>query len=269
MKKLNEANLKVGDIILTTTSLPKSKGIRFATKSDISHAMVYVESHSVIDSTGDGVQSRNTQRLFWEDHLAVHVLRLREGLTEEETQEITSYVRGRIGTQYATMEAFRSVTRGPKRKTRKQFCSRLVAQAYASAGIQLAQSSDYCTPEMLKNSSRLCKVSNATRLISAREINAINAVFDIPALMRDVTNAVLNGAREKDKNIQHLNDIDEHLRTHPENDAYFAKLFKESGVSNRMVEGVREKSLALRSRADGIECITRVREAIVLRATRL
>ena len=83
MKKLDEASLKVSDIILTTTTAAVSKAIRLATRSDISHAMVYVQDHSVIDATGEGVQARNTQRLFFEDDCFVYALRLRAGLTEE------------------------------------------------------------------------------------------------------------------------------------------------------------------------------------------
>jgi hypothetical protein len=76
VKKINESALEVGDVILTTTNLPISKGIRAATKGEISHAMIYVQSYSVIDATSDGVQARNTQRMFIEDNCAVHVLRL-------------------------------------------------------------------------------------------------------------------------------------------------------------------------------------------------
>jgi hypothetical protein len=46
MKRLNEASLKVGDIILTTTTATVSKAIRTATRSDISHAMIYVQDRS-------------------------------------------------------------------------------------------------------------------------------------------------------------------------------------------------------------------------------
>lgn len=53
MKKLNESAFQVEDIILTTTTDLLSKGIRKVIGSDISHALVYVESHSVIDATGD------------------------------------------------------------------------------------------------------------------------------------------------------------------------------------------------------------------------
>ena len=51
MKKLNELALQIGDIVLTTTTDLLSKSIRKVTGSDISHALVYVESHSVIDAT--------------------------------------------------------------------------------------------------------------------------------------------------------------------------------------------------------------------------
>ncbi len=67
MKRLNAASLKAGDVILTTTAAKISKTVRFGTGSDISHAMVYVEDHSVIHATGDGVQARNTQHLLFED----------------------------------------------------------------------------------------------------------------------------------------------------------------------------------------------------------
>ena len=43
MKRINDAVLRPGDIILTTSAAKVSKGIRFATGSDISHAMVCVQ----------------------------------------------------------------------------------------------------------------------------------------------------------------------------------------------------------------------------------
>ena len=65
LKRLNESVLKLGDIVLTTTTEPISRVIRLATNSDISHAMVYVSDRSIIDVTGEGVHSHNTQRLFF------------------------------------------------------------------------------------------------------------------------------------------------------------------------------------------------------------
>jgi hypothetical protein len=71
LKRLDDAVLKPGDIVLTTTTAAVSKAIRVATGSDISHAMVCVEDRSVIDATGEGVHARNTQRLIFEEEWAI------------------------------------------------------------------------------------------------------------------------------------------------------------------------------------------------------
>jgi hypothetical protein len=63
MKKLSESSLKVRDIILTTTTAAVSKAIRTATRSGISHAMIYVADHSVIDATAEGVHPAPLRRL--------------------------------------------------------------------------------------------------------------------------------------------------------------------------------------------------------------
>lgn len=229
MKKLNESALQIGDIILTTTTDWLSKRIRKVTKSDISHALVYIESHSVIDATGEGVHSRNTQRLFWEDECAVHVLRLAEGLDETQSRKIVNYVRGRIGTRYSIIEAGRSAVGGAKSSSRRQFCSRLVAQAYASAGLDLVIDFNYCTPEHLKSSSRLVAVQGAVKHVNDDEIKRWVGIYDTPQSMRDATNTLLSGARVKNASIEDVNDIDHHLQMTPSDDAYFADLYKKSG----------------------------------------
>lgn len=98
MKRINDTLLKPGDIILTTSTEAVSKAIRIATRSDISHAMVCVEGHSVIDATAEGVQARNTQRLFYEDGCSIHVLRLSGGLTDAQLTAVITFMRGHIGT---------------------------------------------------------------------------------------------------------------------------------------------------------------------------
>lgn len=54
MKRIDFSKLRKGDILLTTSNKPRSKVIRTATRSDISHAMLHVANGSVMDSTGDG-----------------------------------------------------------------------------------------------------------------------------------------------------------------------------------------------------------------------
>ena len=85
-RRLDVERLQAGDIILTTTNAPISRGIRLATRSDISHAMIYVQGHSVIDATDEGVHARNTQRLFFEADCAVHALRPKTPLTPDQAQ---------------------------------------------------------------------------------------------------------------------------------------------------------------------------------------
>ncbi|MDH2399071.1 hypothetical protein QCM77_03665 [Bradyrhizobium sp. SSUT18] len=71
MKKLNPQRLQAGDIILTSGPNKVSKAVRRMTKSEISHAMVYVQHSSLIDATAHGVHSSNLQRLFLEDDAVV------------------------------------------------------------------------------------------------------------------------------------------------------------------------------------------------------
>lgn len=230
MKRLNAAALQFGDIILTTTTSKVSKAIRVSTKSDISHAMIYVEMHSVIDATAEGVQARNTQRLIFDDECAVHVLRLSRGVSAEDIQAICNFARGQVGTQYSTKEAVRTAMCGtPRSKTRKQFCSRLVSQAYASVGIQLVDDPDYCSPVELKNSALLRKVEAATVPVTAEEAAAWERHPDKPQMMRDAINAVLDGARRKNKQIQHFDDLHAYLVHSPQDDVYMCDILERSG----------------------------------------
>ncbi len=230
-EKLNESALQIGDIVLTTSTDLLSKSIRKVTGSDISHALAYVESHSVIDATGAAVHSRNTQRLFWKDECAVRVLRLPEGLNETQSRHILNYVRGRIGKQYSKVEAARSVLGGARSPSRRQFCSRLVAQAYASVGLDLVADPHYidCAPEQLKNSTRLIAVQGAVQQVSDEEIKRREGIHATPQSKRDATNVLLSGARAKNARIEDVNDLDQHLQVMPGDDAYFADLYERSG----------------------------------------
>jgi hypothetical protein len=229
LKRLNESVLMPGDIILTTTTGMLSKGIRLATQSDISHAMVYVEDRSVIDATGEGVHSRNTQRLIFADECSVHVLRLRTGISRSELDEVVLFMRAHVGVEYSSKEAVMTVLGGLRTWTKKQFCSRLVAQAFASAGITLVRSPNYCSPADIKDSAVLVAVDSATLSVSASEAALWDEILDIPKLTRDAINIILDGARRRDRLIQTFDDLHAHLITHPEDDLEFCQLLENSG----------------------------------------
>ena len=88
MRKLDETVLELCDIVLTSDSGITSRVVRKHTDSDISHAMLYVQNHSLIDSTGDGVHASNTQRNLFADDSSVYVLRTRAPLTDLQKQSI-------------------------------------------------------------------------------------------------------------------------------------------------------------------------------------
>lgn len=229
MKRLNASALQRGDIILSTSPALVSKVARTGTKGDISHAMIYVQHSSVIDATNDGVHARNTQRLFFDEKFAVHVWRLKSDLPPEQAQAICLFVRQRIGSEYSIKEAIRSATGGSNQWTRKQFCSRLVAQAYAAAGIKLVRDPNYCSPADLARSSLLAAVEGATETVTEEEAARWAAHVDATQAMRDATNYVLQGVRQKSKNIQTFEDVFAHLVKHPEDDDYVLDLLFKSG----------------------------------------
>lgn len=229
MKRLNASVLQRGDVILTTSAELVSKAVRVGTKDDISHAMVYVQHSSVIDATNDGVHARNTQRLFFDDKCSLHVFRLKAGLSPEQAQAVCQFVRQRVGSEYSIKEAIRTVVGGSDQWTRKQFCSRLVAQAYASADIKLVSDPNYCSPADLAKSSLLVALQDATETVAAEEAARWAAHTDATQAMREAINYVLQGARKKNRNIQTFEDVIEHLIQHPEDDSCVLDLFSRSG----------------------------------------
>lgn len=229
MKRLDPSLLRPGDIILTTTRQPTSKAIRIVTSSNISHAMIYVESHSVIDATAEGVQARNTQRLFLDDDCAVYGLRLNRVLTNVELKGIQDYVRSIVGTQYSLWEAVQAPLGRRNSASRRQFCSRLVAQAYAYADIKLVPDPNYCTPEDLRKSPLMHDLGEVTVAVSDEDVARWAMATDLPQMTRDATNAVLSGARQRDPSIQDFRDLDRHLVDCPEDDGFIYQLYRESG----------------------------------------
>lgn len=229
MKCLDESKLVPGDIILSTEDHYVSKAIRAATRSDISHAMIYVARCSLIDSTGEGVHARNTRRIFFNDNCAVYVRRLTAGLSDEQCELIINFARNRIGTRYSKREVVRSSFGKKKNPTRQQFCSRLVAQAYTGAGIGLVESSDYCMPDEIKNSTSLVAVADAVIPVRDEYVARVQRDFDTNDIMREVTNKLLDSARTRSTKIECFDDVDAYLVSNPADDECFVKFYEDSG----------------------------------------
>lgn len=229
MKRINLDRLRPGDIILTARTTKVGKTVRLTTKGQVSHAMIYVQYGSIIDSTPNGVQARNLQREFFDDSEKVFGFRLREEISPEKIANVINFARGETGARYSKTEAVRAVLRVKKSRNKRQFCSRLVARAYGSIGIHLVADEDYCTPEELRLSPLLRELSDLTEEVTVDEIDIIQRVPDLTKATHDSQNYILNVARRLDPNVESFNDLNSLLQKHPEHDAILAEAYKNSG----------------------------------------
>jgi len=219
--------IQLGDVVLTTTPEPMSRTIRKATGADISHAMICVGKSSVIDSTGDGVHARNLERLILEPGCAGYVLRPAKPLTSDQLHCVISFARAAVGTRYSMTGAVKSVLAGFV-AGRRQFCSRLVAQAYRDAGMNLVSDADFCHPGEFLKSAALVEVPNVLRNLSAEEEADWRGDVDNVQVMRDSTNVLLREARKLSSEIESLNDIDAYLVEHQDADTHLVQALRSS-----------------------------------------
>lgn len=172
MYLLDLDQIELGDIILTRSSERESILIRQLTKSNYSHALIYVGSSSYIESNGLGVQSNNLQRLLFENTDDVVVLRLREENLKSLLPGVVAFARQKIGTEYSTSEAKLALLEKDilAKEENRQFCTRFVAQAYLEAGIKIVNNPDYCTPQEILESQELVIIDGLARKAMNKEI---------------------------------------------------------------------------------------------------
>jgi len=111
---------------------------------------------------------------------------------------------------------------------RRQFCSRLVAQAYRGAGVDLVPDADFCHPGELLKSDAVVEVPHVLRNLTPEEEAEWREDSDNVQVMRDSTNDLLREARKLSSEIESLNDIDAYLVEHLEGDAYLVKALRSS-----------------------------------------
>jgi hypothetical protein len=228
MKRVNTETLKKGDIILTTGDSTDSKIVRAGTFSDISHAMLCVGRGSVMDSTSEGVHARNIEKMLYEDSWPMYVLRLNNEISDEKLDSVISYVRSTTGTTYSLVEAGAAATPGWFKKSRKQFCSRLVAEAYASVGVKLYKNPPYCSPANLKQSALLHEVNGAIVPATDEEQLELRQQGDATVGMREITNILLDEVRTL-VHVESLNDVDVAVLRQPLLDSRICDVYRRSG----------------------------------------
>lgn len=219
-----------GDIILTAALTAASYGIRKITKSNFSHAILYL-GDSYMHSDLDGVHSGNPQRLLFESPEHVKVLRLKqEYLNAQTIENVCAFARSEHGKQYSKIEAAKSVlTPNALSQKNRQFCSKLVAQSFQNAGIRIVKNSNYCTPHEISISDYFEEVLDVTKLANDEEIEFANSKSFLTS-QTEITNKLLKNIREiTGQDIQTLNEIDTLLIKNPEYDYQITDILKNSG----------------------------------------
>jgi hypothetical protein len=239
---LNTDRLHVGDIILTSDKTLRSKGIRALTRGDFSHVMLYVADHSYIHSDGSGVHAGNTQRRLFGSAAGAVVLRLRD-FDEATAERACAFARSEVGKQYSRMEAARSKSRreAPDQleDSNRQFCSRLVAQAYAFAGTSLVSNPNYCYPSDFLDSPQLRTVETPLRHANSAEIEFARSESPLEMQTR-ATNFILSEVRKlSGMDIQTFEQLPGLLFKSPQHDRAVCEIVKASGYLELWKEDVR------------------------------
>lgn len=222
--------MQPGDVILTAAPTISSKGIRKVTRSNFSHAILYL-GNSYMHSDLDGVHSGNPQRLLFANPQDVKVLRLKqEHLNTQTIENICAFVRSEHGKQYSKFEAAKSVlTPNALNQKNRQFCSRLVAQSFENAGIKIVQNSNYCTPHEISISDYFEEIHDVTKLANDEEIEFENSKNPL-TYQTEITNNLLKNIRALiGQDIQTPNEIDNILIRNPEYDFQITDILKKSG----------------------------------------
>lgn len=170
---LDVTQLLPGDIVLTALDAKVSKAIRRLTGSAFSHAMLYVDEGCIIHSNQQGVQAQNTQRVLLDKSDTAMVLRLSRRPDQTTIRKICDYARAAVGTQYSIPEAIASWSKRRSNsgaRANRQFCSRLVAEAYSYSGHSLVPNPSYCYPSDLHNIDLVIVVPNCLRKANEFEI---------------------------------------------------------------------------------------------------
>jgi len=214
---LKSEMLREGDILLTTRQAFPSKAIRAATASKFSHALLCVDQGGYIHSDLDGVHSGNTQRLLFSKESHCVVLRPRSFITFDMIDGAIRYARNEIGKAYSLI--------GENR----QFCSRLVAQAYEFVGVKLVKNSMRCSPKEILLSNLVEEVPNCLRLATVEDLNFAASNSPIEKQTK-ITNDIFKQCRSlTGKDIQTFEQLWQSLIDHAEYDDAITEIVDKSG----------------------------------------
>ena len=242
---LDWKNLQLCDIVLSRESLSidgmlqpkrmwdvaKSGAIRLGSKH-YSHAMLYVGG-SIIHAHPPMVFAVNPQRLSAAPVDDYTCLRF-DGLTLEQKRKIEEFARSQVGALYSIPEAVKTVVNksgDTKDLSGVEFCSRLVAEAYSYAGIQLVPNCSYCAPGDFLSVESLMQIGACTRCADEHD-KAILKSTDFVLLSQERAYDWLKRVRVMSENdgfdVKTINSIFEYVQSFPSRDSEVFDALKES-----------------------------------------
>ena len=232
MYVIDQSKLLKGDVLLTRENSLTSKSVRLGTFSKYSHAILYLGDSSFIHSDGDGVHSGNLQRLIFQKVSSVAVLRLKSEERHDHIDRICFFARTQVGKQYSVPQATASTVRTSHLfddRSNRQYCSRLVAQAYEAGGLTLVHNADFCYPKELQKSPLLTVVPDCVRAATKPEIEFAESESPLEVQAR-ATNDFLAKVRQiASEDVQTLEQVVDLLLRRQDLDDAVSRALKESG----------------------------------------
>ncbi|MDN3585658.1 YiiX/YebB-like N1pC/P60 family cysteine hydrolase [Pedobacter aquatilis] len=229
---LNLPILQSGDIILIRSEERESLFIQEQSGCRYSHAMLYVGESSYIESDGLGVHAFNAARKLFDGPTDAIALRFKDAESTPQVDAAVEYVRLKIGTEYSTAEA-RRAARNPAENAaeeNRQFCSRLVGQAYAYAGIPITENPNYATPKQLLESQVLLHITDILQEATAEQIAYASEQNTVLDQQTEATNTILESARNMTgKDLQTLEQLSDFMQESLQYDGQITAVVKGSG----------------------------------------
>jgi uncharacterized protein YycO len=146
--------LKVGDILLTSSTTCISRLIKWWTISRWSHVGIYVGNNFVIEATWPRVR-KVTLMTFLESCDRVTVLRHSKWttLTEDQVQQFLGFLESKIGKPYDWRGLVSFICRKSIQNKSGYFCSELVSEAFSLVGIPIERKKPaWTSPEDIHSS---------------------------------------------------------------------------------------------------------------------
>ncbi|MGC1067919.1 YiiX/YebB-like N1pC/P60 family cysteine hydrolase [Pantoea agglomerans] len=214
---IQQEKLEIGDVIFTSEKSFISWFVRLVTFSKFSHVMLYVNGTS-IHSVNGGVYSKNLQRLLFNNPKHVKIFRPKRKLDATEKLKICEYARNKVLSVYALTETINVVIPFTNVASKKQFCSRLVAQSFKAAGINLVENPNYCSPKQIMKSNFFHEAPDLIKVANEQEISFLLKPNPIQKIEDSTVSMIKHIRKSYGEKIQTIHDIIKLLIIHPEAD---------------------------------------------------